>query len=317
MSAPNVVCLASWNVDFMARIAQPLARGQTVMSPQLQRLPGGKGSNAAVACARQGAQVCVIARVGDDDLGQMALSLWTQEGMNIGHVVRAKGESSGVALIMVYDDGDNSIAVYPGAGAGMTAQHVLAAQPQIAQAQVLVSNCEVPLAATQAAFECARKNGVLTLLNPAPANPVPDTLWPLVDVLTPNEGELLAHTGEHDVAAAAQVLLQRGVGAVVVTLGAQGCCLYRAGLAPLAVAGHAVRVVDTVGAGDTFTGTLAAALAAVRAGHTEKPQTQEWQAIWPQALAQANAAAALSTQAVGAVSAMPTLEAVRAWLAQA
>ena len=114
MPAPNVVCLASWNVDFMARIAQPLARGQTVMSPQLQRLPGGKGSNAAVACARQGAQVCVIARVGDDDLGQMALSLWTQEGMNIGHVVRAKGESSGVALIMVYDDGDNSIAVYPG-----------------------------------------------------------------------------------------------------------------------------------------------------------------------------------------------------------
>lgn len=299
----DVVCVASWNVDLIAHIPTPLARGQTQMAQAFERLPGGKGSNAAIAAARQGAQVGLIARIGSDDFGQMGLDLWAREGIDSQHVVRGEGETNGTALILVYEDGDNSIAVYPGAGAGLTTAHVHAASDMLAQARVVMASCEVPLAATQTAFEIARAHGLVTLLNPAPAMPLPDALWPLVDVLTPNEGELLMLAEAEDIDTAAQRLLQHGVGAVVVTLGDRGCALYRRHEAPLQVAGHAMQVADTIGAGDTFTGTLAAALAQ--------------QAPWPQALRMANAAAALSTQAHGAVTAMPSAAQVQSFLQSA
>ena len=298
--AVDVVCVASWNVDLIAHIPQPLERGQTRMAQAFDRLPGGKGSNAAIAAARQGAQVGLIARIGGDDFGQMGLDLWARESIDSQHVLRGAGETNGTALILVYEDGDNSIAVYPGAGAGLTATHVQAATGMLAHARVVMASCEVPLAATLAAFEIARAHGVLTLLNPAPATPLPDTLWPLVDVLTPNEGELLMLADAPDIETAALRLLQRGVGALVVTLGERGCALFRPDAVPLWVPGYAMQVVDTIGAGDTFTGTLAAQLAQ--------------QSPWPQALRWANAAAALSTQAQGAVTAMPARSQVQAWL---
>lgn len=298
--AVDVVCVASWNVDLIAHIPQPLERGQTRMAQAFDRLPGGKGSNAAIAAARQGAQVGLIARIGGDDFGQMGLDLWARESIDSQHVLRGAGETNGTALILVYEDGDNSIAVYPGAGAGLTATHVQAATGMLAHARVVMASCEVPLAATLAAFEIARAHGVLTLLNPAPATPLPDALWPLVDVLTPNEGELLMLADAPDIETAALRLLQRGVGALVVTLGERGCALFRPNAAPLWVPGYAMQVVDTIGAGDTFTGTLAAQLAQ--------------QSPWPQALRWANAAAALSTQAQGAVTAMPARSQVQAWL---
>jgi ribokinase len=298
--AVDVVCVASWNVDLIAHIPQPLERGQTRMAQAFDRLPGGKGSNAAIAAARQGAQVGLIARIGGDDFGQMGLDLWARESIDSQHVLRGAGETNGTALILVYEDGDNSIAVYPGAGAGLTATHVQAATGMLAHARVVMASCEVPLAATLAAFEIARAHGVLTLLNPAPATPLPDALWPLVDVLTPNEGELLMLADAPDIETAALRLLQRGVGALVVTLGERGCALFRPDAVPLWVPGYAMQVVDTIGAGDTFTGTLAAQLAQ--------------QSPWPQALRWANAAAALSTQAQGAVTAMPARSQVQAWL---
>lgn len=298
----EVVCIASWNVDLVARVAAPLARGQTLLASHFERLPGGKGSNAAIAAARQGARVGLVARVGGDDFGQMGLDLWQREGIDSRHVQRAPGQANGTALILVYPDGDNSIAIYPGAGSGLDAQQVEQARDMIAGARLVMASCEVPLSATQAAFGWARAQGVITLLNPAPAMALPDALWPLIDVLTPNEGELHQLAGVESTDRAAQALLARGVGALVVTLGARGCRLYRDGHAPVAVAGHAVDVVDTVGAGDTFTGALAAALAR--------------RSDWPQALASANAAAALSTQGRGAVAAMPSLAQVQRWLDQ-
>ena len=296
----DVVCVASWNVDLIAHIDSPLLRGQTQMAHGFERLPGGKGSNAAIAAARQGAQVGLIARIGGDDFGQMGLDLWLGEGIDTQHVVRSEGEINGTALILVYPDGDNSIAVHPGAGAGLTAAHVLSANLLLAQARVVTASCEVPLTATQSAFEIARSQGVLTLLNPAPAMPIPRALWPLIDVLTPNEGELRMLAQAPDVETAAHELLALGVGAVVVTLGAQGCALFQPHVPALYVPGHAITVDDTIGAGDTFTGALAAALAD--------------KAPWPEALRLANAAAALSTMARGAVTAMPSRAQVQTWL---
>ena len=298
--AIEVVCIASWNVDLIAHVPSPLARGQTQLATDFQRLPGGKGSNAAIAAARQGTRVGLVARIGHDDFGQMGLDLWAREGIDARHAWRDDTRGNGTALILVYAGGDNSIAVHPGAGAALDAAQVQSARDMIAGARVLMASCEVPVPALLEAFRIGRAHGVFTLLNPAPAMALPESIWPLLDLITPNEGELHALAGCTDTAQAAQVLLARGTQAVLVTLGERGCCLYRSGHAPLAVAGHAVQVKDTIGAGDTFTGALAAALS------RREP--------WAQALAWANAAAALSTQAHGAVAAMPTRQAVEAFL---
>jgi ribokinase len=300
----DVVCVASWNADLVSRVARPVARGETLMASDFSISPGGKGSNAAVAAARQGARVAVIARIGDDDFGRMGLALWQAEGIDAQGVEVAPGERSGVAQILVYDDGDNSIAVYrgAGAGAGLDARQIERACAPLQRCRVLMAPCEVPLAATEAAFSIARAAGAITLLNPAPAQPLPDSLIALCDLLTPNESELQSLAGGNGASLdeAARRLLAHGAGAVLVTLGDAGCRLYRAHQAPVALPGHAVLVRDTIGAGDCFTGTLAAALAR---GETMLD-----------AIAWANAAAAISVTREGAVNGLPRRAEVAAWL---
>lgn len=292
----DVVCLASWNADLISQVPRPIARGETLLATQFEIGPGGKGSNAAVAAARQGARVAVIARIGDDDFGRMALALWRREGIATQHVEVAAGERSGVAQILVYEGGDNSIAVYLGAGGKLGPANVGAARATIAAARVVMAPNEVPMDATLEAFRIARAHGVTTLLNPAPARPLPDELLALTDVLTPNEGELRGLAGLDENAPiedCARALLARGSGAVLATLGERGACLVRPGAAPRHVPGHRVTVVDTIGAGDTCTGALAAALARGLPLEAAAPL--------------ANAAAALSVTGAGAIGAMPRL----------
>ncbi|MEY4749649.1 MAG: hypothetical protein RIQ60_1863 [Pseudomonadota bacterium] len=314
-TTPEVVCLASWNADLISQVPRPPQRGETLMASNFTIGPGGKGSNAAVACARQGARVAVLARIGADDFGRMALALWAREGIDASAVEVVEGEASGVAQIWVYPDGDNSIAVAPGAGAGLGPRHADAAAATLRQARVVMAPCEVPIEATQQAFRIARAAGVTTLLNPAPARPLPDELLACCDLLTPNETELSAIAGlpASDANAdamqaaaervrAARALQARGVGTVIVTLGSAGCEVHRPGQSVQALPGHRMAVVDTIGAGDTFTGALAAALARGQALDT--------------ALAWANAAAALSVTGAGAIGAMPTHKAVADWMAR-
>jgi ribokinase len=298
MNNPDIVCLASWNVDLVSRVARPVARGETLMASSFDISPGGKGSNAAVAAARQGARVALVARIGDDEFGRMGQALWAAEGIHTDQVEVVRGERSGVAQIQVFDDGDNSIAVYRGAGAGLDPHHARRAAPLLQACRVVMAPNEVPAACTEEAFRIARAAGATTVLNPAPAQVLSDALLKLVDVLTPNESELMALAGGccSTVDEAAAALLARGVGAVVVTLGANGCRLFRPGLLHAAsIPGWRVAVVDTIGAGDTLTGALAAALA----------RGQELDA----AVAWANAAAALSVQGRGAITGMPDLAA--------
>jgi ribokinase len=300
----DVVCVASWNADLVSHVARPIARGETLMARAFGISPGGKGSNAAVAAARQGARVALIARIGGDDFGRMGLDLWHAEGIATGHVKQALGERSGVAQILVYDDGDNSIAVHPGAGAGLGARHVLAATDLLAHCRVVMASCEVPVEATLQAFRLARQGHAITVLNPAPARTLPEELLALVDVLTPNESELFDLAGPGctgSIDSAAMLLMKRGVRSVLVTLGAAGCRLYQRGQAPVDLAGRAMPVADTIGAGDTFTGTLAAALARGES----LPAAMQW----------ANAAAALSVTRHGAITGIPTQAEVAALLA--
>jgi ribokinase len=301
----DVVCIASWNADLVSRVPRPIARGETLAARQFEITPGGKGSNAAIAAARQGASVALIARIGKDDFGRMGLDLWRAEGIATGDVEVAAGETSGVAQILVYDDGDNSIAVFAGASAGLGARHAQAARETLALCRVVMASCEVPLAATMEAFRIAREAGAVTVLNPAPAQPLPDELLGLTDVLTPNESEapiLAAATPNAPVDVAAEALLARGAKAVVVTLGAAGCMLYRSSQPPHGLIGRRMTVVDTIGAGDTFTGALAAAMARGE----PLPEAMRW----------ANAAAALSVTGRGAIGGMPTRDQVRALLAE-
>ncbi|MFL6661015.1 MAG: ribokinase, partial [Rhizobacter sp.] len=245
--------------------------------------------------ARQGARTAVIARIGRDAFGAMALALWQREGIVTTHVEQVDDAPSGVAQIHVYDDGDNSIAVFPGAGAGLGARQVHAALDAIASCRVVMASCEVPLAATLEAFRIARAAGATTVLNPAPAMALPDELLARVDVLTPNENEVRLIAGaapQAPIDDAAHALLARGAGAVLVTLGAAGCALYRSGAAPVALPGRAVSVVDTIGAGDTFTGALAAALS------RGLPLAD--------AMVRANVAASLAVTGRGAIAGMPT-----------
>ncbi len=279
-AAIDVVCIASWNADLVSRVTRPMARGETLMAHSFDIQPGGKGSNAAVAAARQGAKVGVIARIGDDDFGRMALSLWTRASIDTEYVEIAQNECSGVAQILVYDDGDNSIAVATGAGSGLGEANVDMACKAIRTAKVVMASNEVPQAATLAAFKIARAAGATTILNPAPAMDLPDELIALCDVLTPNESE-------------AQTLFGRGAAAMIVTMGSQGCALYQKDKLTNPITGWAMNVVDTIGAGDTFTGALAAAIARGES--------------LGQAAESANAAAALSVTGRGAIAAMPTL----------
>lgn len=299
----DVVCVASWNADLVVRLPRPPARGETLMAHGFTIGPGGKGSNAAVAAARQGARVAVLARLGDDDFGRMALAQWAGEGIAAQAVEIAPGEPSGVAQIQVFDDGDNTIAVAPGAGAGLAPRHAQAAAPLLRACKVVMASNEVPAACTAEAFAIARAAGAFALLNPAPAATLAPALLALVDLLTPNETELRALAGlaaDAPEDAAVQALQAQGAGAVLVTLGAAGCRLHVAGQPPQALAGHRVPVVDTIGAGDTFTGALAAAIARGEA--------------LADAMVLANAAAALAVGGAGATASMPTLAATRAWL---
>jgi ribokinase len=249
-----------------------------------------------VAAARQGAKVGVIARIGDDDFGRMALQLWANEGIATEHAEVAANERSGVAQILVFDDGDNSIAVATGAGAGLGEANVDKASEAIRACKVVMASNEVPQVATIAAFKMGRAVNVKTILNPAPATLLPDELLALCDVLTPNETEVRVLAGlpaDAGIADAAKVLLMKGAGAVIVTLGSKGCALWQKGQSPQTLAGWAMQVIDTIGAGDTFTGALAAALARGES--------------LVAAMACANAAAALSVTGRGAIAAMPTL----------
>ena len=267
--------------------------------------PGGKGSNAAVACARQGAATAVIARVGDDSFGRMGLDLWQREDIDTRQVAVAAGEASGVAQILVYDDGDNSIAVASGANAGLNVAQVQAASAGLRSAKVLLANGETPLEATLEAFRIAHAAGVFTLFNPAPARDLPLELLALTDLLTPNESELRSLAGgaeDLSLEQAAESLLHRhGLKQLVVTRGAAGCSLFRHSLPTWHCSAHTMpTLVDSIGAGDCFNGALAAALARGE--------------VLESALRWANAAAALSVTGAGALGGLPDRAVVGALL---
>jgi ribokinase len=299
----RVVVFGSLNMDLVARVPRLPEPGETLSGHGFLANPGGKGANQAVACARQGAQVEMVGRVGDDGFAAQLRASLASQGVDAQGVGTVAAESTGVAMIMVDDRAQNAIAVIPGANALVDERDAEVLRPRLREAAMLLLQLEVPMPAVLRAAALAREAGCRVLLNPAPAQSLPDALWPLIDILVVNETEArllagVASVTRQNAAEAAAVLRRRGPREVIVTLGEQGVVT----VAAEGVHGYdAVRVqaVDTTAAGDTFIGALAALLVEGRA--------------MPEAVRHAIRAAALCVTRPGAQASMPSRQEVDAF----
>ena len=291
-----IVVVGSSNTDMVIRVPRIPRAGETLLGGEFLTAAGGKGANQAVGAARSGGKVALIARVGRDIFGDQAIAGLRRDGIDVSCVFRDKLTPSGVALIFVAKDGENSIAVAGGANAKLSPADVKKAARVIRSAALLVAQLETPLATVTAAVDVAVKAGVPIILNPAPARPLPNSLLERITFLTPNEteAELLTGIKVTDEAAAAKAcstLRSRGVGTVILTLGSRGAFLADLDGQRL-VPGFKVKTVDSTAAGDVFNGALGVALAEGR--------------TVPDAVRFANAAAALSVTRLGAQPSAPT-----------
>jgi ribokinase len=296
MPAPKIFVLGSSNTDMVACVPHIPAPGETILSDKFAVAAGGKGANQAVGAARAGGRVSFLARVGDDYFGRQAVRGFVREGIDVRHIVHDAKAHSGVALIFVAGNGENSIAVAGGANSRVSINDVRRARRQLVGADTLLMQLEVPIPAVRLAARYAVAAGIRVILNPAPARPLPDTLLRDVSILTPNESEASLLTGikvKDNASAdrAAERLLARGVGAVILTLGRRGAWVACDDIRQH-VTGFRVRAVDTTAAGDIFNAALAVALGESR------PMLD--------AVRFANAAAALSVTRHGSQSSAPT-----------
>jgi len=271
-----VLVVGSANLDLVATTVRHPAPGETLIGHDYSEHPGGKGLNQAVAAARAGSPTRFVGAVGRDDAGQTLTRVAGEAGVDTAEVA-VVDVSTGRALILVADSGENSIVVVPGANELCPAGAARAGE-------VVLAQLEVPLNTVESTFRSAREVGATTVLNPAPARPLPPELLELVDIVVPNEHEL-------DLLGGVSGLLERGVGTVVVTLGAEGARVHTSEGA-VDIPTLSVDAVDTTGAGDTFCGYLASGLAS---------------GLQLESAARRGClAAALSTTRSGAVPSMPT-----------
>ena len=265
MEKSKICVMGSFAVDLTSHAPHLPVKGETVMGTRFQLGPGGKGSNQAVAAKRAGGDVCLVTKVGKDVFGQVALDNFKKEGIYSPFIFEDDALATGTALIMVDADGANSILVVPGACANITQAEVESCRELLAQSCILLTQLEVNMDATERMVALAHELGVQVILNTAPVQPVQDDLLAMVDIVTPNEIEAGILTGievkdQHSARMAAEYFFEKGVSQAVITLGDKGVYC-NDGTRELLLPATPVQVVDTTGAGDTFSGAFAAALA--------------------------------------------------------
>ena len=262
----HIVVVGSLNMDLVVEVPAIPLPGETVLGKNFATFPGGKGANQAVAAARLGARVSLIDRVGKDAFGDQLLASAQADGIDITHVGRDETAATGVAMIAVDEQGQNSIAVASGANFCLTADHVREAWAELDDVDLLVMPLETPLDTIETAVSLANESGATVVLNPAPARPLPAELLAGIDVLVPNEPETAQLTAlpintEAESRDAARELLALGVGNVVLTLGSRGALVLDGKTESFTlVPARRVEVVDTTAAGDAFVAGLAVAL---------------------------------------------------------
>lgn len=294
-TAGSLVVLGSINADHILNLESFPAPGETLLGSQYQVAFGGKGANQAVAAGRSGARIAFIACTGGDDTGERVRKQLASDNIDIAPVSVIAGESTGVALIFVNGEGENVIGIHAGANAALTVELVEAQRERIADASALLMQLESPIESVLAAAKIARENQTLVALNPAPARELSDELLSLLDIITPNETEAEKLTGvrvdnEADAAKAANVLHDKGIKTVLITLGSRGVWASVNGEGSR-IPGFKVQAIDTIAAGDTFNGALITALL------EDKPLAE--------AIRFAHAAAAIAVTRKGAQPSVP------------
>ena len=263
MATPRITVIGSYAIGLTMKVKRLPSTGETVLGTGYRVDHGGKGSNQAVGCARLGAQVSFVARIGKDSFGNMALGLYRDEGIDTHHVKQIAHAPTGVGFIVVEaTTGSNCIVLDPGANELLTASDVSEAA---LDSSVVLTQLEIPVAAAEAALAMGRAQHALTILNPAPVRALQESVLKMVDVLTPNETEAKVLIGEApqtpiELEAVARELIRNGVKQVVMTLGEKGALIVDAS-SSLRVPAIQVAAVDTTGAGDAFNAGLATALA--------------------------------------------------------
>jgi ribokinase len=291
----KILVIGSSNTDMVVKASRFPQPGETIMGDSFFMFPGGKGANQAVAAARMGGTVSFVCRVGDDLFGHQAVAGFQQENIDTRFCVHDALHASGVALITVNTKGENEIVVAPGANAALSQQDIDAANTAMSAADIVLLQLESPLDTIEYAVRQATVLGKNIMLNPAPAQALPDSLLAQLYLITPNETEAALLTGircdtDANMERAAKALLAKGVKHVLITMGARGAYFQNAERQYWTAAPE-VQAIDSTGAGDIFNGTLAVALA----------ENMEWE----QAIVLACKAAALSVTRMGAQASAP------------
>ncbi len=227
MKAPRITVVGSYATGLTMRVERLPSPGETLLGSGYRVDYGGKGSNQAVGCARLGAQVSFVARIGKDAFGEMALGLYRDEGIDVASVTQSAGVPTGVGFIIVDSAGGNCITIDPGANELLTAADVARSDAAFESTAVVLTQLEIPVAAAEAAMAHGRARGAITILNPAPVRPLPTSVLGLVDIITPNQSEASVLAGRSpdeaiDPEKVARELIGRGIKQVVMTLGERG-----------------------------------------------------------------------------------------------
>lgn len=301
----KVVVIGSYNTDLTIKTKKIPRPGETVIGGVYTEGGGGKGANQAVAASRAGADVSFIARVGDDVLGQNGIKRLIGEGISTKFIVYDTGAPTGIAFIVVDENGENSIVVASGANGRLCPEDVVAAQNEISAADVLLVQLESPIETIHKAIEKAHKAGKIVILNPAPARPLEISLLKEIDIITPNivEAEMLTGikvSDEASMRAIVKKFIEIGIRNVVITLGSKGIFVGYSSSVTELIPAYSVSSIDSTGAGDVFSGSLAAFL-------SEGMSFKE-------AVKMANASASLSVTRLGAQNSAPNRNEIEEFL---
>jgi ribokinase len=299
-----ITVVGSLNMDLVTYTGRMPVTGETIIGKSFRQIPGGKGANQADAMAKLGAKVKMIGCVGCDGMGDTLLESLQNDGVDVAMVKKVDGVSTGIASITVDASGNNCIIVVPGANDKLSVENLQASIEVIRNSEVLVAQLEVPIETVKYAIKTAKQAGRLTILNPAPAAELDEELLSNVDILVPNDTELELLSGirvnnEGDVERAAQVLINKGVRELIVTLGSNGC-IHISKSGSKAYPAYKVDAVDTTAAGDSFIGAVAAAI-------SEGKTLDE-------AISFATAVGALTVTKEGAQSSLPLRQEVEAFI---